>query len=107
MEILAFYKLLIEKGAEVNRRISRGIFGGTPLTWSIMSGHVMVSDLLIQAGADIQLTDFGGPYLHYAASTGNVEMCRILLDAGADVYERDGDGNTALFYAIENQHKSV
>src|SRR5204863_8945193 len=45
--------------------------------------------------------------LRYAAGYGQKEIVRFLLDRGVHVDGHDGDGQTALFYAILGDHLEV
>jgi ankyrin repeat protein len=71
--------------------------------------QVQLIDLLLKAGADVQLVGTvnllartrGGSALHHAVRDGgNREVLETLLDAGLDVNTKDADGLTALDYAM-------
>ncbi|KAA1066326.1 hypothetical protein PGT21_028535 [Puccinia graminis f. sp. tritici] len=51
-------------------------------------------------------TGLGQTALHLAAFYGRLKNVELLLDHGASVHLRDDTGHTALFYAINNQHKA-
>jgi lysophospholipase len=51
-------------------------------------------------------TGLGQTALHLAAFYGRLKNIELLLDHGASVHLRDDTGHTALFYAINNHHKS-
>ena len=56
-------------------------------------GHAKVVSDLIEAGADISLTDVEQwSALHWAASKGHVSTVSVLLAKGADMEMRDVDG---------------
>ena len=54
---------------------------------------------------DIQVTDFktGKNALHYAAFTDNPRALRFLIKAGVSVNQKDNEGRTPLFDAIEHE----
>ena len=59
------------------------------------SGHVPVVRALVEASADMNLTDNDGrTALMLAADWGHVEVVRLLVDAGADKDLADKDGRT-------------
>lgn len=63
---------------------------------------------LLEAGADVNITDFRRyTPLHWATSRGNVEITQWLIEAQADVNATDVDGLNPLFLAILNQHEDI
>ena len=77
-------ELLIEAGADVNRR---GKGDQTPLMWASMRwGSPEVINMLLDAGADPNLTDTGGQTpLLYSVRFGTADQTRALIARGADV----------------------
>ena len=64
--------------------------------------------LLIEQGADVNMTQAGGyTPLHQAAAAGRADLARILLDAGADTACVCHQGKTPADYARERQHDAV
>ncbi len=61
--------------------------------------------LLFEAGAKIGRKDI--TILHCAAVTGNTAILEFLVAKGADVNGEDGEGNSPLSLAIENDHPEV
>ncbi|XP_031565740.1 uncharacterized protein LOC116300910 [Actinia tenebrosa] len=60
---------------------------------------------LIDAGADVNITDEGKTALFYAVQQNNNEsVVRALIDAGADVNITDNERRTALFYAVQRSN---
>lgn len=83
--------------------------------------NIMVLDLLIENGADINLPMYKDHYLsqslyyfmglgtplHRAAMLGKVDIVRYLLEKGANLHVKDLNGRTALDCAIMMQHEEV
>ncbi|UCB44391.1 MAG: ankyrin repeat domain-containing protein [Spirochaetota bacterium] len=96
-------KKLIEEGADVNARCSRG---RTPLMWAAGWSSPDVVKLLIEAGADINAKSEkeGQTALLILASSGfdyYYEIVEILIEEGANINAQDDNGYTALMYAEE------
>jgi len=74
--------------------------GSTALLYTAAAGSTECVNMLIKAGAkvDIQSND-GKTALYAAAATGNVECLRLMLEAGAKVDTQDTFGGTALISA--------
>ena len=104
-------KCLIEAGADVNAKGAKGEFGAgdTALMHASQGkGHKEIVEMLINAGADVNVRDkFGGTALMIASQNGHVETVEMLIEKGADVNARDFLGNTALVYATEEGHKEI
>jgi len=75
-------KLLIEKGAKVNKESVR--FGKTPLHLAAERGHLEIVERLLAAGADVDYQKYKTP-LQVAAEKGQLEVVQLLLEKGADV----------------------
>ena len=55
------------------------------MTWAACSGHVAVAEMLIAAGAEVNLANnYGMTPLHWAARNGHLEVVQLLLRHGAD-----------------------
>jgi ankyrin repeat protein len=87
---LAMVQLLIERGADLNKR-ARGS-QQTPLTAAAGGGELDIVEGLLEAGAKVRCKDYSP--LHAAAAKGRVEVIKRLLDAGAEVdaWSHDGVG---------------
>ena len=110
--------------AGVKARLS-STFGGTPLHFAAMGGHLPVVEVLLETdlkakrndgaaavdsrypsaeqlpGAGVDVKDYlGCTPLHVAASHGQLAVVRLLLKKGANVHARDNHGNTALLKAV-------
>uniref|UniRef100_A0A6T9FLC4 Uncharacterized protein n=1 Tax=Haptolina ericina TaxID=156174 RepID=A0A6T9FLC4_9EUKA len=68
--------------------------GRTPLHWASALGHVSVAELLIRAGADVNVIDeMHATPLHLAAEACKADVVRVLITAGAKPNELDRTGN--------------
>ena len=62
-----------------------GWYDRTALHWAAERGEMGVVDLLLNAGAEINLEDrFGDTSLYLATSNGHEEVARLLIAAGAN-----------------------
>jgi ankyrin repeat protein len=78
------------------------MFRKTPLIYAANNGHVEVVRVLLESGADVEVTDnYRRTALHIAASYGPLDMCRLLLDWGAKVDPRDRGEDTPLHLAAQ------
>jgi ankyrin repeat protein len=110
----AVVKLLIERGANVNARTIHYTFQKaqssagsnfrerpegslTPIFFAAREGAMEVAEVLISAGADLNVTEpqYGFSPLQTAIFNGHYDFAKFLLDRGADV----NDGS--LYVAIE------
>jgi hypothetical protein len=75
---------------------------------AVREGHLEISKLLIDRGAEIDVLDRKDfTPLHNAAWNGNLEMTKLLLDAGADIEASTYDGDTPLSLAQNNDQAQV
>ena len=75
----------------------RYVTGSTPLMHATEQGSCDVVNILIEAGADVNMCDkVGITALMIAASHGDEDCVRTLIAAGADVNQKDDQGTTAL-----------
>jgi len=74
-------------------RLAQGVDGISALFLAVQSGHIVVAEELILAGArvDVPRTD-GVTSLACAAQHGDLEMLQLLLFNGADVHYEDERG---------------
>ena len=88
---LSLVRLLIDSGADVNKR--------EPLRTAVGIGSVSFVTLLLEKGAEAtarSLCDAAG-----GAGTNNVAIARLLLDAGVSVDPDKGDSRTPIGQAVE------
>lgn len=97
--------LLIRRKAPVNGKDENG----DPVLFTVVkSDQVEAIGMLLQAGADVNATADRGMSVLMNASradyrsdvTGRLQILNLLLQHGARVDVRDGDGKTALHYAV-------
>ncbi|PQQ05625.1 hypothetical protein Pyn_23676 [Prunus yedoensis var. nudiflora] len=74
-------KVLLEHHANPNSENDDSI---TPLLSSVAAGSLPCLELLIQAGAKVNISAGGATPLHIAADIGSPEILQLLLKAGAD-----------------------
>jgi len=90
-------KLLVSRGADINRRNNRG---ETALHIAARWSRLDTVRYLISIGARPESLDrLGWPPLMWAAMQGRTEVVRALAESGANMEFRDTNGNTALMMA--------
>ncbi len=77
----------------------------TALEEAALRGHVGMVELLIEAGADVNLE--GHSPLLLATRSGHENVVRLLLDAGADPNVRNHCGHSALDYALAGGYDAI
>ncbi|XP_023911039.1 uncharacterized protein LOC112022655 [Quercus suber] len=82
-------KVLLEHHANPNAETDDNI---TPLLSTVAAGSLPCLELLIQAGAKVNISVGGVTPLHIAADNGSLEIINCLLKAGADPNVTDEDG---------------
>jgi len=88
---------LIADGAAVNTREPDG---GTALSWAAMRSNLDIAELLLQAGADPNLTnEMGIGPLSLSIANGSQAMADVLLRKGADPNLARENGETPLMTA--------
>jgi ankyrin repeat protein len=99
-------KILVEKGANVNKMSKEGL---TALHAAIDSRHRKIASLLIKNGADVNAySEFtSSTPLHTACAFGHIEEVLLLLKAGADSFRKNDVGRTPLYYASFHHHKEI
>jgi len=97
---LDIVRLLVEKGAEVNRP------GWTPLHYAAVSGNVDLLRYLLDRNAyiDAQSPNRTTP-LMMAARHDHVDAVRLLVEAGADPTPRNDTGRDAADYLVANDKR--
>jgi ankyrin repeat protein len=93
-------RLAARGAADINERDSDGF---TPLMWAAGDGQLVALQVLIQAGADLNLqSESGNTALHYAiASPRPIArlLVRMLVEADADPYITNARGEDAYAFA--------
>ena len=94
-------RFLLLKGADPNIH-SRNGFNVYPIHSAVSSDYNMVSKMLIEAGADVNVVQMSGVTpLHSAAHNGNIDLIIVLLEAGANVSSKTEEGKTPADKALE------
>jgi ankyrin repeat protein len=104
---LSKLSVLIKEGRPLNER-SHTKFGWTPLIAAIYQNNTNVVELLIKAGADVNVADKDGTTpLMWAIGKGDqgVGLVRTLINHGADVFAKDSRGVTVYSYASSEPPK--
>jgi uncharacterized protein len=77
----------------------------TPLTLAAREGNVEMARVLVNAGADVNVTAGDGKTaLALAIFNGNYELASFLVDRKADVNKADAQRFTPLFYAVDRRN---
>jgi hypothetical protein len=77
--------------------------GYTPLLFAAQAGDVATARMLVEHGANVNvISETDGSPLIMAASQGHEDLAIYLLEAGADPNAVDGNGMTALHYALRD-----
>jgi ankyrin repeat protein len=95
---------LLEAGADPD---TEEAFGPV-LFIALLRGYTAVAKLLIEAGADVNVTDQKGwTPLHWAARIGDKELFQSVVAADADLLAGDRDGNTPLDVLLEDGQNDI
>jgi ankyrin repeat protein len=98
---------LMTAGADLDA-VSRNALRNTPLHAAVAGGHVEVSLVLIDSGADVNAVDAGGHTpLHIAAEAGYVPVAKALLARGASAHVVDAEDRTPLSRAAVKGHTEI
>lgn len=92
--------VVVENGAIVDGSISDS-YGHTPLFYALKNGHSSMALLLLELGADPNLTNkLQQSTIHWACSLGMVDVVRAMIAKGVSISATDFDGKTPLFTAV-------
>ena len=98
-------KMLLECGADVNRKTTDGT---TPMMIAAHSGNFEIVEMLNLPGIELNAkTRRGWTALHYAASSGCCETTEFLMLRGAEVNGRTKNGTTPLSIARVNNRQDA
>lgn len=74
--------------------------GKTPLAVACDCGSLRVAKILLNMGADVNITDKKGKTpLHYVAEKGSIKIVQALVEKGADINEKDDFNQSPLHLA--------
>ena len=101
----AVCQVMIDAGAQLD--VANRV-GYSPLLSACEAGQSEFVKMLIDAGAQLRVTDDGFTALILAADGGHVEAVRHLLECqGVDVNEQGANACTALHHAAQEKHADV
>ncbi len=100
--------MLLEKGEDVNARLTSDAPGWTALMFAANKGNGELVIYLISRGADVNNRALNGrTALMCAAKRGYKKIVAVLLKRGADAAATDRAGNTALSLAKKKGHAEI
>ena len=79
---------------------------GPVIFMALLLGHTIVAKLLVEAGADLHVTDDEGrtPLHRAAIIEGDAELILAMIDGDADLLAIDKHGDTPLDVLLEHEH---
>ena len=84
------------------------MYGRTPLVYAVWNGQVAVVELLVRAGARINLADdIGGTPLSYAVCNGHTNVLKLLFKKGTKPIPEDDALVTLLLSAADKGREDV
>jgi len=100
-------EILKDDSSAINAECNGYDPGSFPLHWTALKNQVVIAEMLLAHGANVNATDDSlGTPLHDAVAFGHygqVEMVRMLLAHGANINAKSNYGETPLHEAIWNQ----
>lgn len=99
-------RLLLARGADPNIVNSSG---RTPLQMAAYDGSTAIVEMLIQAGANVDIadTEYGYTPLAAASRKGHADTVRVLINAGADLSIPTNTGRNPLQLALDGGYDDV
>ena len=101
--VLSIIRLLLQQGVNVN---AISDVGDTALYYACTKQQMQVVQILLEAGADVNLTSKRLYPLMAACDAGNAELISLLLKAGADVKCSKSNNETCL-HAVINAYSTT
>lgn len=99
-------KLLIEKGADINKENR----WGTPLIAALKNHYIELVSLMIEKGANVDGRDIdtGNTALVLSLQNNHIEIAKLLIEKGADINDKDTyTGDTGLILALKGNHIEI
>ena len=99
--------LLTKYGVSPDQRSEENL---TPLFLACQNGHFATAQMLVEAGADVNVQDKGDTQavpLHLAASNSHLSLVNLLLERGANVDAAEARGFTSLMMAGSEGYANV
>lgn len=97
---------LLKRGADVNARGKKT--GHTALSWSAVLGYTHIMEILVEAGADLEVRNKRGRTpLMESSLRGHAATTELLLAKGANPNAKDRRGRSALAFAAYGAHGEV
>lgn len=91
-------KVLLENDKNSVNRLNDD--GESPLILAVKKSNLVITELLLSAGAQPECADLNGVMpLHIAAGNGDLFVAKALLGAGAGIDAKTGEGRTPLILA--------
>lgn len=94
-------KILIKNGANTNCLVKYSD-NLNYFNWAVEMGYLELVEMAITKGNNIPKSA-----LHIAVTKGNLAMTELLLKNQMDVNQKNSQGDTPLFLAIENKHPEI
>ena len=94
-------KVLLEKVIDCVNKVNDD--GETPLILAVKRSNLVITQLLIDAGAEPEHADLNGVMpLHIAAGNGDLFVAKALIGAGAGIDTKTAEGATPLILAAQS-----
>lgn len=94
-------KVLLEKDKDSVNKVNDD--GETPLILAVKRSNLVITQLLIDAGAEPEHADLNGVMpLHIAAGNGDLFVAKALIGAGAGIDTKTAEGATPLILAAQS-----
>ena len=77
----------------INVNVNDDVSGSTPLNYAAGNGHIEITRLLLQNGADVNAKNIhGSTPFHCSAKHGHVDILHLLVENGADLEAQKNNG---------------